>query len=559
MISVFSISEKSIGVLPEYASLATENPFANLLRGAGVDFTYLIELDPFDESVSRELSGAPVSTIPLSTMPRFTRSGGINTVYLSDKGFFTEPDDDPANTSYLPLVNNAFQFNVSIMSGREFRGGLPSFGAIRIKAGDGSLDGLSDMFWSGRRATIYAGGKGFSRSEFEPVFNGVVQSIEFDEDEIVVNISDKSHVLETSFNQILYAGTGGLEGGEDIKGDVKPLCYGEVKNVPLKLVDQANNIYQVHDGSIEEVTTVYDRGVALNDDGDVADITAASVSSGNYKTQLSGGYIKLGGNPDGRVTADVKGCNAGGYVDHVGAIASRLVSSKMGDQNFGSNDIAQGDLNALDSTIEGSVGIFINKRTQLNSVIDDMTVPLNLFWLFTRTGRLSIGLIDSPSNDVLSIQKDSVIDDTFDAIEVIPPAWRIKAGYGKNFQVQEPDDIAAAATDDHKSFATEEFRSVIVEDRNTRLKSIDGSEIEFESIFTSESAANDYLSRLVRIYQSPRKIYRLKVMDVLFRIYVGDVVRLYYDRYGLDGGKNFLVTSIGEDAEEGLTELEIWG
>jgi hypothetical protein len=44
-----------------------------------------------------------------------------------------------------------------------------------------------------------------------------------------------------------YAGTGGLEGGTDLKGKPKPRA-GATLNVSAPLVDSANLIYQVHDG-----------------------------------------------------------------------------------------------------------------------------------------------------------------------------------------------------------------------------------------------------------------------------------------------------------------------
>lgn len=559
MISSYSISEKSLSTLPSGVSSATPNPFNNLLKGSNIQIGYLIELEPFDDTVETIAAGTAISVNALSTKPVFTKLGGTNVIYLSNLGFFTKPTDNPANTTYIPLVNNPFQFDVSILNGRQFRGGLPAFGAIRIKAGDTSLDGLASMFWSGRTVTIYAGGVDFERSEYDAVFKGVVRDIEYDEDEIIINISDKSNILETSFNQSLYAGTGGVEGGDDIKGDVKPLCYGQARNVPLKLIDPGTNLYQVHDGAMEEVTAVYDRGVALTNAGDVADITAASVSGGTFKTQLSGGYIRLGGNPDGRVTADIKGDNTDGYIDKTGAIISRLVSKKLGEQNFTTDDIDQGSLNALDASIPDAVGVFVNSKTQLNRILDDLTNSLNVYWIFTRQGQISAGIIDSPSNPILTIDENTIIDDTFEAIEVIPPAWRVSAGYQRNWQIQNPDNIAAAATSAQKTFVIEQYRNLIVEDRNTRTKTKNGFEIEFNSLLVNEVDAQDYLDRLVRIYQTQRKVYRIKVIDLLFRVFVGDVIKLQYPRYGLESGKNFIITAIGEDAEDGTTELELWG
>lgn len=554
-----AISTYGLSILPTEFDNSVANPFANLLTGIDIQLNYLIELKPFNPNSEFNVFGNPVSAIPVSGYPLATFRGAVETVYLSDRGYYTSPSENPPNTSYLPLVDNPFQFDISILNGRDFRGGSPAFGAIRIASGDGSLDDLVDYLWSGRQITIYAGGNDFTRSQYEAVFNGIVNNIEYDEDEIIVNISDKSEILRTSFDQSLYAGTGGLEGGADIEGNAKPLCYGQVKNVPLKLVDAGLNIYQVHDGAIEEVTAVYDRGVDLNNQGDVADITATTVSGGNFKTQLSGGYIRLGGNPDGTVTADVKGDNTGGYVDKAGAILSRLVSTKLGGKNFTSNDIDQGALNALDTSLNAPLGIYILEKTQLDAVLNNLFVNLNCYWYFKREGQISAGIIDTPSIETATIDENTIIDDSFEVVQSIPATWRITAGYAKNWQVQNLDTLAASATSDQKSFAINEYRNLVLENRTVRGQTLNDNELVFNSYLINESDAQDYLDRLARIYQENRKVYKLKVTDLLFKVYIGDTIKIRYPRFGLENGKNFIITSIAEDAQENETEIEVWG
>jgi hypothetical protein len=559
ILSTYPLSTYTIGNLPSEYSLATENPFRNLQRGVDIQLTYLIELEPYNTELEQQISGAPLSAIPLSTLPRFARRGGVDVIYLSDKGFFTNPTDTPSNTSYLPLVNNPFQFEVSILNGDEFRGGIPSFGAIRIKNGEGIFDEAANYFWQGRKVTIYAGGANFARSDFEVIFNGAVRDIEYDEDEIIINISDKTAIIEKSFEQQLYLGTGGVEGGENIEGNVKPLCYGEVYNIPLTLVDAGTNLYQAHDGSIEEVLAVYDRGVELNNQGDVADITATTVSGGNFKTQLSGGYIRLGGNPDGTITADVKGDNTGGYIDKTGAIISRLARTKLGQNNLSTNEVDQGGLNLLDTNYPYSIGVYINSKTQFNNVLDQITIPANFYWFFNRTGLLTVKAVSPPSSDVLTINQNQIIDGSFELLRSISPYWRITAGYKKNWQVTLADNLAPATSDAQKSFAIEEFRKLTVEDRATRTVALLDNELTFNSLFVSETDAQAYRDRLVNIYQTKRNVYRLTTFDLLFKVFIGDTIKIKYPRYGLDNGKDFVIVGISEEAEDNQTILEVWG
>lgn len=554
-----SIGELTIGELPSRFDNSEPSLFGELLKDSEAEVAYLIELSPYDATTQNFVNGvSPVGVNPLGSIG-FTYTGGIKKQYISDKGYMTEPNENPANRSYLPLTTNPFQLDVSILNGEIFGGGVPSFGAIRLLNGDGELEELMDYYWSGRDVSVFVGGVDFERSQFEALFQGYCTQPEFTEDEIIINISDKTLILETEFTQSIYEGTGDLEGGDDIEGVVKPILYGECKNVAPVLIDAANLIYQLHDGSMEGVTAVYDRGVEITAEGDVADITAASVSAGHYKTQLSGGYIKLGSSPDGLITCDAKGDNAGGYVDNAGAIISRIVKTKLGVRNFSSNDIDQGAFNNLDAIITGSIGYNINSITNAKRIIDDILTGLQCYWTFTRQGVLTAGVIDEPSIATTTITEEDIVDNSIEVTKVIPPSWRISMGYGFSWITQTADDLASATTTAHQTFVSESYRSIVSETRNVRTLSPLSSERLFISFLVNQSDALNEVERLGRIYKTQRKIYKVVVLGVLFRTFIGSVIELKINRFGLSEGKNFIITAMSEDAESGQTTLELWG
>lgn len=554
----------SFGDLP-YAAMddadsgAVGDPFAALLDNQGIQLEYLVEINPYDSSIEFQSAGvAPYGGGAFGDID-FVYDGTERQEYLSAFGYTTNGADTPAHTVYQPYLKNPFQFDVSILSGDEFRGGSVSFGALRILNGDGFFENYADYFWNGRAINVYAGSPSFTRNQFSRIFSGICGDIEYDEAEIIINIQDKTKVLQTEFSQNLYAGTGGLEGGANLEGKVKPLVFGEVKNITLVPVDIGNNIYQVHDGSIEEVTAVYDRGVELNSQGDVADITAASVTGSHFKTQLSGGYIKLGGNPDGLITADVKGDNTGGYVDRAGAVISRILRTKLGARNFSESDLDQGALNRVDDAIDGPIGVFINGNTDAQKIANDILIPLQCYWTFTRRGLFTAGVIDAPSDPVYTITENNIVDGKLSAQRVINPAWRIKAGYAKSWTVQSVDNLAAAATDVYEEFTSKEYRTIVSTDSVVRGKTASLRELEFNSLLIEEADANTQLQRFKRIYGTKRTVYRVTVKNLLFRVYIGDIINLKLNRFGLDAGKNFLIVSVAEDAESGETEMELWG
>lgn len=556
-ISIRSLSELSIGELPDELDLSQPSNFRELLRDLEAQFIYLIELNPYNADKANTATWpAPLSTVAIGEFD-FEYRGGLETVYISDVGYSTRTGETPANTTYLPLTSNPFQFEVSIMSGDEFRGGQPSFGSIRIENGDAELDAITDYYWGGRSVSVYAGQPGFTRSQFEKIFEGICTQPEYDEDQITINIADKSRILETEFQQDLYEGTGGLEGGADIEGSPKPLAYGECLNVSPVLIDAANLIYQVHDGSMESVDAVYDKGVALTSGGDVADITAASVSSGQFKTQLSGGYIKLGSSPVGRITADIKGDNNGGYISNIGAIVQRIVRTKLGSRSFSPATIDGAGFNRIDDAITGKVGIYVSDKTDAQQMLDMLITPVHGYWTFTRQGILTAGVIDAPGTPTFTIDQDQI--EQIEVLDNIAPAWRISLGYARSWTQQSDDDIASAASTAFKTFIQEEYRKIILEDRNQRTKTAAAVEREFSSLFVDASDAADVLSRLESIYGVQRKKYQVRVKNLIFRVCVGDTVSLKMPRFGLDNGKSMLIVRASEDAETQTTILELWG
>lgn len=554
---------ESLGVLgfgetPDEFDLSQPSLFAELLKDPDAEFINLIEISPYDENLANlGTSPEPLGSVCFGEFG-YSFSGGEEIQYFSDVGFCTEPTDTPANVTYLPLTSNALQLDASILTGEVFESSSPSFGAIRLLNGDGELDNMTDYFFGGRSVRVLAGTKDLGRSQFEVVFNGIMTQPEFDESEIILNISDKSTIFETEFVQNLYAGTGGLEGGDDLQGAVKPIVYGQVLNLTPVLVDAGSLVYQVHDGSIFSVDAVYDKGVALTDGGNVSDITTATPAAGHFVTQLSGGYIKLGSTPSGRVTADIKGDTTDGYINKSGDIIERIISTKLGSKSLSAVEIDSGSLNALDNLIDGVVGINITTTTSAIEIISSFINPVQAYWAFTRQGLFTVGVLDQPSNVAdFIIDEDQIL--SYECLKVIDPSWRLTIGYGQNWTAQTLDDIAAAAANDYKTFIEKQFRTIVSEDRNVRTKAASALERTFQTLLLNESDALQELNRLKRIYGVRRKVYKLEVKNLLYRVFVGDVIRLKTSRFSLSEGQNFIITGVGEDSETNTTVLEVWG
>ncbi len=536
--------------------LSTPDYFAELLKRPSFEIIYLIEFDPYDSSISSTVLGSPPVSVNAIGAWDFSYTGGVRSIYFSDKGYMTGESDSPIHTNYLPVTTNPLQIDASVFNG-VFSGRAGSFGAIRLLNGDGDLDDLLEMYWSGRNVRVFAGSADFTRDKFVKVFDGLCDSIEHSEDEIIINIQNNEKILESEFTQTLYDGSGGLDGGSDLESKPKPLLYGEVLRISPVLVDAVNLVYQIHDGAIEDVTAVYDRGVALTDGGDVVDITAASVSAGQFKTQLSGGYIKLGSTPDGQITVDAKGDNLDGYVSTSGQIVTRLLRTKLGLYNLTDSNIDQGAFNEVDIAVPASIGVYIFEKTTVRNVIDSILTPIQCYWTYDGQGMITAGVGKEPSESMYILDENNIMDGEIKAVAVYTPSWRVNIGYARSWTNQ--SEIATGASDAYRDFAQQEYRKVVIEDRNVRTKSNISIEQNFNTLIVNEADAIVQATRIAELYNQKRTLYKVLAKDVFFRIQIGNTVTVILNRFGLDAGKDFLIVGVSYDAETNLTELELWG
>lgn len=215
--------------------------FQDLLSNPYAKKTYLVEIAAYD------IDGATIETLYFSTLP-----------------YVTEPAETPANQFYEPRLNNAMNFQRTMYRPEKIGGrSIPSFGSLILNNTDGGLDYLSDYSFVGRAITIKLGGPEFAYADFGTVFEGTAASIAISKDRVVITLKDLQETLKLPLQGVLYGGTGGTDGGDDLEGKPKPLCYGEAYNISPVLCDSSNLIYQINDGTIQEILAAYDKGARL--------------------------------------------------------------------------------------------------------------------------------------------------------------------------------------------------------------------------------------------------------------------------------------------------------
>lgn len=214
-------------------------------------------------------------------------SGVVEDFHYSTKNLFTAWGG-PASTYFTsilvqPVLASRTGFDDHTTQGR----GRVSVGQAVLKNLFGALDYLQSYPVDGRSITAYLGQENADfPSGFQVVFDGTMEQELIGQDTSVLKIRDWQRAAKVPIQTTVYAGDNvapdGLEGEADLKGKPKPVLMGSVRNATPVLVNADKQIYQVHDGAIEELSAVYDSGVVLGEPTKwVQTEPAATFTSGN--------------------------------------------------------------------------------------------------------------------------------------------------------------------------------------------------------------------------------------------------------------------------------------
>jgi len=538
---------------------------ALLASDRDAELVFTVEIQPQTASGGSEFPYA-VASEPVAAL-REGDSAVSTAIRVSDRGFRTQPTDNPPNALFLPRLTRPYELDSELPMPRQGDVvGRRSLGILRIANPDGAFDTLAGLSVERRPVTIRVGGTfhvGQANEEtlpwdrFETIFEGFVASVELDTDEVRVAVADAMEELENDLQSTTYAGSGGLQGGDRLKGRPKPLAFGKFRNVEPVLVDGANQIYQFHDGSMQAVLSLRDSGVALTPEGGVADIEAAPAPSlGAFITELDRGFVRLGAQPSGRITGDIEGDDEGGFVSEPRDIARRIATRLGGVADPGSLDTGS----FASFPLRGVSGFF--QGADRLSVLDALRRVMRQAdgWIaFSRTGRLRIGPFLRP--ETRSARETLVETELAEAPAVRAgpaPVWELRLLYRPNQVVQDSDALAGSLTADERDEFSSVGLRVIRSLESVRTQHLHAVRADVATALDVELDAQTLANEMFQREKRRRMIVRLVQGRARFQIEPGDVVRTVSLRPGI-GTQKWWVRRVVEDGTERTAQLELLG
>ena len=484
------------------------------------------------------------------------------TEHFADGDYISRGTDTPANTYFAPRIAGGFTLENNMGGIGGFRIGgraIPNPGVLRIAIADGDMDDKipPGRFYDDRALEIRMGAPGAPLAEFGTLFKGKMETTRNTRLELAILLHEALGLVDKPIQTSTYAGTGGLEGGDNLEGKFKPVTLGEVYQVEPTLVDPANFIYQVHDGSISEVVAVRDNGDALAFNQDVADITASAPGIGppvRYNTSKANGYIRLGAQT-GVITVDLKGDNTGGYIDTVGALIRRLITTIAGLSD--SDGIDAGAFLEMENRAPEAVGFFAGsgREVRLPEVIDLLINSMFGYWGLRPDGRVTLGVIRPPGTEAATYTDSEIEDLQFGDAQ--PPLKKLNLRHRPNWRVLSPTEIAGIVSAENKELFGKEFLDSETSDAAVATAHPGAEELVFDTLIANTADAVVVRDRMFGLLKEFRRPARLRVRDAAFARRIGESVRIKSNRWNLD--QRFLVPGVRSTHGDPMVNLRLWG
>jgi hypothetical protein len=446
---------------------------------------------------------------------------------------------------------------------------IPSVGMMTIQLSDGYFDAVVNQSWDTRDVTISAGLTTVPISQYRVILRTQTEHVEWDLDELNITLRDQSILFDRTIQENTYAGTGGYEGTEGIKGNIKPLIFGFVAHASPVLLDPNLNLYQFNDGPSHQSTSIEVRQGGIVMGTWIPDTnlltwspTPADVSNGALRVDFTRGMFRLAAPPEGVITFTKHGVTdvpiSGQLPDIIRAIISRRIPE------------ITIDTQAFDfhkSALPHSYGLYIRESRSVGDVIRDLCAPTNNLVSLTRLNVLTIRQITRTSARAFITNSSIAENSSLSRRNAPTPASQYRMSYEKTWTVLDDSQLLGAAVNDPvvRHVMLDEFRwnqFPVAGTDQPGLKRYDSSK-SVELTTTHLVAYNELVMEIVLRDYSQRDLYDITVVGFSFLFEVGETVLIQLERWGMHVPRSMIIVAITEisptSSSEDQTRLLLWG
>jgi hypothetical protein len=495
--------------------------------------------------------------------------------------FVSRASDTPAHTLYDGRISDAGSINRTLLSGGRIGRATVSYGYIELANPDGGLDPWIDYGFDGHAFTLRGlASRELSLSSTTTLFRGTLSGLDASDALNSIRLTARDRLGELAVPLLTQRYTGqtvaGIvsptsstpnmaEGDLDLKDQFKPRVFGAVVNVPGRMANRFNLLWQFSSAAVSSII-VYDGGDPLTNAGNFADLAAlinATLVPGQYGTCLAQGIARLGGSPILTVTADVT--DGATLADRSAARVAGRILDAMG---VSSTDRDAASFDAVHTFNPAEVGIYLDSDTTALDVLSQVLDSIGAAIAPTALGVYQLIAINEPSGTpVATLTIRDIIEGGAFTLGVSagqdrdnPAVWSVEVSWGVVYQPMSASELAGAVSLERKTYLASASRQAIASDATIKTKHPLASSLKVQSLLSSQAAAEAEAARLLELYGMRRDVLRLPMDYEEGRLYdIGALISVKINRFGYNAGKLFLVIGREDDFSENVTTLELWG
>ena len=472
---------------------------------------------------------AAVRTVLIEAVARI---GGVETtVYMSTVAYNTAPTDVPSNTHYMPIASVGVLFTEELSLTGD---GALSAGDIEIDNYNGERDAWLDYVWTNRPFKAYIGDVRWPRADFRPIFDGIVADIApGGREKLLLKLRDKLQRLNAPLSEAK------LGGSTENADALMPLAFGEVHNATPLLVNPATLQYQVHAGAVEGIFEVRDNGIPVD--------AAVDNAAGTFTLQHDS---------KGAVTVSLQGDKAGAYTNTVSSLVRRLVTGygKV-TERFTEADLDTAGLAAFDAQHPAPVGLYAPDRLNVLEACRMLAGSVGAQLSMSRLGKLRLIQLALPApGSEIEVRPQHMIERSLVPTGRTAVVGAVKLGFNKNWTVQR--GLVTNIPEEHKDmFASEWLTTTATDAAVQAAHRLNGEPKQEDTMLLRRIDASAEAQRRLDLWKIPRMTYEFEGMPELLLLELGQAIRVYHPRYGMQEGVSGMVIMLGRDWKTGRVKV----
>lgn len=464
--------------------------------------------------------------------------GGVVPIDVSDAGWTSLPGDARPNLYFAGRADQVtIERSLPLLPGAARRV-ASALSEVTIANADGAYDGVDRaVAVDGRPVTVkLLAHPSRPYAEARPIFTGLGRGWRADATTLRLQAVSLGYALDQPMLG-LYAGTGGAEGGAELKDKPIQEVWGLCRNVPGQLVDPARLIYRLHARQVQAIDAAYESGGVITPGilrASYAAMEASGPTPGTWDrvNDATGAYVRLGSSPVGPVTFDLRGDASAGATLTLPGMMRRIATR-------GGGVVSAPSFDAMELQSPGPAGLLLAEQTSFADALSALAAGGAFWWGDDGTGAIGVSRLGEPQAEGATAIGPDVILAEVEPMDPPPVIWRVVVRYRRNWQPLTITEILPPPTvaETRRQELSEASRSVTLAEPARRERHANAMEMTVDSLLDVEADALSLAANLMALYAPGRGLWRVPLGAAGHGLTLGQNVLLTWPRLGLRDGR----------------------